>query len=79
MPQVTVYSSNMCGTCEMVKGYLTLRGVEFTERNVSADPEGRSQMLLLGYDATPVTVIGEKVVEGFDTAQIDAALNDLPA
>jgi adenosylhomocysteine nucleosidase len=67
----------MCGTCEMVKGYLALRGVEFTERNVSTDLEGRAQLLKLGYDATPVTVIGDRALEGFDIAQLDAALSEL--
>lgn len=77
MPQVTVYSSNMCSTCEMVKQFLALRGIEFTEKNVSSDLDGRSELLALGFDSTPVTVIGDKVVPGFDTGDLDTALQAL--
>ena len=64
----------MCGACEMVKEFLRLRGKEFVERNVSVDMQGRQELLDLGFDATPVTVIGDSVVEGFDVDRIDAAL-----
>ena len=74
MVEITVYSSNMCGACEMVKEFLRLRGLEFVERNVSVDLQGREELLELGFDATPVTVIGDSVVEGFDVDKIDAAL-----
>ena len=74
MVEITVYSSNMCGACEMVKEFLRLRGKEFFERNVSVDMQGREELLELGFDATPVTVIGDSVVEGFDVDKIDAAL-----
>ena len=74
MTEITVYSSNMCGACEMVKEFLRLRGKEFVERNVSVDLQGRKELLELGFDATPVTVIGDSVVEGFDVDKIDAAL-----
>ncbi len=77
MPNVTVYSSNMCSTCEMVKQFLVLRGVEFTEKNVSMDLDGRAELIDLGFDSTPVTIIGEKVVAGFDTGELDEALKSL--
>ncbi len=74
MPEITVYSSNMCGACEMVKGFLRLRGRDFIERNVSTDQQGREQLLAMGWDTTPVTVIGNRVVDGFDADRIDEAL-----
>ena len=74
MVEIIVYSSNMCGACEMVKEFLRLRGREFVERNVSVDLQGRKELLDLGFDATPVTVIGDRVVEGFDVDAIDTAL-----
>lgn len=77
MSQVTVYSSNMCSTCEMVKQFLVLRGIEFTEKNVSTDLDGRSELMALGHDTTPVTVIGAAVISGFDTNDLDAALQAL--
>ena len=61
----------------MVKEYLSLKGFQVTERNVSQDEEGRAQLLALGFDATPVTVIGDRVVDGFNAVAIDEALSSL--
>lgn len=77
MAQITVYSSNMCSTCEMVKQFLVLRGRDFVEKNVSSDLVGRSELQSLGFDSTPVTVIGDEIVEGFDTSRLDEALATL--
>ena len=74
---ITVYSSNMCGACEMVKAFLELRKVTFIERNVSTDLKGRKDLMKMGYDTTPVTVIGDIHISGFDAKQIDEALKDL--
>ncbi|MBI4220259.1 MAG: glutaredoxin family protein [Chloroflexi bacterium] len=77
MSEITVYTSNLCSTCQMVKAYLKLFGFAYIERNVSTDLEGRGQLLALGYDSTPVTLIGDRVIEGFDAAALDAALAGL--
>jgi len=77
MDNITVYSSNMCGACEMVKAFLELRKVTFIERNVSTDLKGRKDLMKMGYDTTPVTVIGDIHISGFDAKQIDEALKDL--
>ena len=58
----------------MVKGYLSLRGVEFIVKNVSTDLEGRAEMIAMGFDSTPVTVIGDQRFSGFDVPLIDKAL-----
>ena len=74
---ITVYSSNMCGACEMVKAFLELRKVTFIERNVSTDLKGRKDLMKMGYDTTPVTVIGDIHISGFEAEQIDEALKNL--
>ena len=74
---ITVYSSNMCGACEMVKAFLALRKVTFIERNVSTDLGDRKDLMKMGYTTTPVTVIGDIHISGFDAKQIDEALKDL--
>ena len=74
MSKIVVYSSNMCGTCEMVKSYLLLKKVNFIEKNISIDIDGRSELLEKGFDTTPVTMIGDIWISGFDTHEIDEAL-----
>jgi hypothetical protein len=58
----------------MVKGFLSLRQVEFIEKNVATDLDGRAELLDMGFDSTPVTVIGDKRLYGFDVQKIDEAL-----
>ncbi|MBI4306622.1 MAG: glutaredoxin family protein, partial [Chloroflexi bacterium] len=38
---------------------------------------GRAELVAMGFDATPVTVIGERVIDGFDGDAIDSALAEL--
>lgn len=74
---ITVYTSNYCSSCQMVKAYLALKGFQYAEKNVSTDLKGRAELVAMGFDATPVTVIGERVVEGYDGDALDAALAEL--
>ena len=57
-----------------MKGFLSLRNVEYVEKNVSTDLEGRAELEAMGYDSTPVTVIGDRRLTGFDAVLIDEAL-----
>ena len=58
----------------MVKVYLSRKGISFTEHNVSQEPDARDALVGMGYRATPVTVIGESLVVGYNTGKIDEAL-----
>ena len=58
----------------MVKVYLSRKGIPFTERNVSLEPDAKETLLGLGYRSTPVTVIGEEKVVGYNPAKLEAAL-----
>ena len=58
----------------MVKVYLSRKGVPFTEHNVSMDREALSYLLKIGYRTTPVTVIGEEAVVGYNPTGLNAAL-----
>ncbi|MDG1029819.1 MAG: glutaredoxin domain-containing protein, partial [Alphaproteobacteria bacterium] len=41
---VEIYTSKFCGFCVRAKKLLTQKGVSFTERDVSADRDGRTLM-----------------------------------
>jgi len=58
----------------MLKGFLSLRNVDYVVKNVSTDLEGRAELLAMGFDATPVAVIGAMKLPGFDAEAIDHAL-----
>ncbi|MFQ5776678.1 MAG: glutaredoxin family protein [Terriglobia bacterium] len=54
-----------------MKEFLSQQGIEFTERNVAADETALAELEKLGYMTTPVTVVGEEVVVGFDRARLE--------
>ena len=58
----------------MVKVYLSRKGFEYTEHNVSTDRDSLKDLVSMGYRSTPVTVIGEEKVVGYSPAKLDDAL-----
>ncbi len=61
--------------CGRVKEFLSQKGVPFTERDVSQDEEALAELVTLGVMTTPVTVIDDEVVIGFDQARLEALLS----
>jgi glutaredoxin len=60
--------------CTQVKEYLSREHVCFEDRDITLDPSAISELQKLGFMTTPVTVIGEKVIVGFDQRQLREAL-----
>ena len=58
----------------MVKVYLSRKGFEYTEHNVSLDRDALKELVTKGYRSTPVTVIGNENVVGYSPSKIDEAL-----
>jgi glutaredoxin 3 len=79
MKKVEIYSTASCHFCHMAKEFFKENGVEFTDYNVGADPEKRSEMLdISGQMGVPVIVVDNKdVVIGFDKKALSQLL-DIP-
>jgi glutaredoxin-like protein NrdH len=60
--------------CTKVKEYLSREHVSFEDRDITLDPLAISALQKLGFMTTPVTVIGEKVIVGFDPQKLSEAL-----
>jgi glutaredoxin len=54
--------------------YLSQKGVEFTEKNVSRDPEAVQELMSMGVRSLPLILIGDKRLSGFNPKAIDEAL-----
>lgn len=55
--------------------YLSRRGISYTVRDITEDPDALRELLELGSYQTPTTLIdGEHVVIGFDQARLDRLL-----
>jgi glutaredoxin 3 len=73
MSEITVYSTEPCSFCARVKGMLQARGVEFSEVNLSKDPQGRVELASrTGMMTFPQVLIDGKLLGGF--AEVQAAL-----
>jgi glutaredoxin len=60
--------------CSTVKEFLSKKGVKYTERDVSKEPEAINELRKLGVMTTPVTVIDGEVVVGFDESKLEQLL-----
>jgi len=73
MSNVSVYTTEPCSFCARVKGLLKSRGVEYTEINLSKDPEGRVELAQkTGMMTFPQVIIDDELVGGFTEVQAAA-------
>lgn len=54
----------------MQKAWLSEHDVEFEDRNITQDPEAMAELQALGYFTTPVTIIDDQEVVGFNREQL---------
>ena len=76
--EIVLFTQGWCEFSEMVRLHLESRGQRYVERDVDVDPAARDDMLKLGAEGTPVTVIDGEVVIGFDEEAIDELLGFEP-
>jgi glutaredoxin len=57
-----------------VKEFLSQKGIPFTERDVSQDEEALRELEKLGMMTTPVTLIDDEMVVGFDPRKLEQLL-----
>jgi glutaredoxin len=57
-----------------VKELLSRAGVAFVSKNVDEDSRAYDELLALKFRTVPVTIIGDRIIRGFDPAAITAAL-----
>ena len=73
MSDVTLYTTEPCSYCARAKGLLKARGIEFSEVNLSRDPEGRVELAKrTGMMTFPQVIIGGTLVGGFTEVQAAA-------
>jgi glutaredoxin 3 len=70
MPRVVLYTQANCATCPQVARWLRERGVAYTAKDVGTDPAAMAEFLTLGYLTTPVTVVDDTAVPGFQPQRL---------
>ena len=81
MPKdVTIFTTNTCAYCGMVKKYLSAKGVSYSEVNLDQNPERQAEATALsGVTTVPVTVVtkhddSRDVIVGFNLAKLAPAV-----
>lgn len=73
--QVTVYSTNTCPYCTMLKNFLDQNGVAYTDVNVQKDPVAAGRLVqATGQMGVPQTNINGEWVLGFDPQRVQSLL-----
>ncbi len=81
MPKnITIFTTNTCAYCVMVKRYLQSKGVSYEEVNLDTDPARQKEAFeISGQFAVPVTVVtkeddSREVVVGYNLAKLAPAI-----
>ena len=56
------------------KGWLSKRGHEFTEYNISENDDYAKDLVRMGFRVTPVTLIGNDMIVVFSPGKLEKAL-----
>lgn len=59
-----------------MKEFLSQKKVAFVERNIAQDETALAELEKLGIMTTPVTLIGDQLVVGFDKVKLEQYLGD---
>ncbi len=77
---ITIFTTNTCAYCVMVKKWLNSKGLAYEEVNLDQNPERQAEALeLSGAMTVPVTVItkddeSKEVVVGYNLARLAPAV-----
>jgi glutaredoxin-like YruB-family protein len=81
-PEVVLYTTPWCASCNAAKEYLTKNGIPFTKKDVSTNDDYLEEMeTRYKSRAVPIIVIGkdEKVLRGFVQEAFQRAVRDVLA
>lgn len=77
MKNVTVYTTNTCPYCTMVKGLLDEQNVPYNEVNVEERPDMMMKLIqTTGQMGVPQTQVNGQWIVGYDPARIMKALSN---
>ena len=78
---ITIFTTNTCAYCVMVKKYLTNKGVSYEEVNLDQNPERQAEaQRLSGALTVPVTIVthqddSQDVIVGFNLGRLAPAVS----
>lgn len=73
-PQVVIYIHSNQEESRRLRDYLTQQGVTFVEKDAWNNPLVRRELMVMGYQSTPVTLIDGTAIHGFQPEHLDREL-----
>lgn len=77
-PSVVMLSTWWCHYCYKARKYFTKNNITYCEYDIENSAEGARLYKMVGVDATPILLIGNNYLIGFDENQVDTALSTNP-
>ncbi len=72
MAEITIYTTPTCPYCQMAKSFMTERGVEYEEVDVTKDRDALMKMQQIsGQMGVPVITDGDQVIVGFNRPALE--------
>jgi len=76
MEKVKIYSLPTCHHCHQAKEFLSRKGVEYVEFDISKDGAALDEMIRIsGARSVPVIIGCEDVIVGFDEHRLEGMIN----
>jgi len=79
VPAVRMYATRNCPYCLKARAYLTQRGIAWEEIDIESSEQANREFKAHGGMGTPLFVVGETRVQGFDPVRLEAALREIGA
>jgi glutaredoxin-like YruB-family protein len=75
MASIKIYSQPTCHACNELKEYLQSKDIPFEDHDIISDHDALEEMLHVHkVRVTPLIIIGDKKLVGFDVAKLEMAL-----
>ena len=77
--KVTIYTSFGWSPCKLVKAWLDKEGITYVEKRVDdwtdSQPSGREELLNMGFRSTPVIMVDETPIVGYNPKRLAEIFN----
>jgi glutaredoxin len=73
-PLVQVYTTKTCTYCKLLRQYLGVRGIAYTEYDIETNASARLAFEASGGRGVPFVVIGAQRIHGFNPVAVEKAL-----
>lgn len=68
---ITVFTTNTCAYCKMVKQFLTMKGKEYEVVNLEENPEKRQELYeKTGALTVPITQVDDEYIIGWNRGRL---------